>query len=746
MGKRETSMPDTDATTAQGTGIPRAGSRMHQGTGLWVERDLLLRDAEERRLQVVFAQETRIKDWLVGEQWGQFKAYGGGATVNKAGAAIAGSLILVHNSLAVEGCSENENCRVVRITIKLKLGKRLHCASAYGPTEPHGKEDKNIFYRELRRSLAGATKYDELVVAGDFNCELGNPEVELADAGLPFVVGRCGLTADFALPSQNAEMLREFCVENELVQVSSLFRKPWQRRWTFKGTFGGERCRRVREYDHFLVKYRDRGKCTEFQVAAGTHTESDHRLVTLSYDTTTTTRPKAVKSGARIVRGLEFAKEVDAKLGAEYSEEAVNASGNQGGVTSFWEKWEKKVGEILTELAAKAEKEGRQQKRKPWIGEATWGLIERKKRLGMHNKATAKERAALKSRIKLAVKRDKRRWLEEKLGELRRADAAGNSKEVFEKVRQLAGRARKPAQDLPGGEKNHVKFWTGVLGTERPEAPDSLKKTATWKRCEEKIKEQPGEEWETKELEAEPTSEEIGAAVRGLKRGRSHAGLLPSEVFAASEIALRVMTAVVKRIFRGEEIPTAWLEAAIALLHKSGKKADPGNWRPVALLSIGEKLLTQIILRRVQKAAYKTIDKRQKGSVRGLSCRHAVFRLLREAEKVVADDDAAIFLFVDFRKAYDSLDWGKMHVVLRQLGMPTHLGNVIERIYNGASLRLKLGAEKRSEKINQKCGIRQGSSLSPLLFILCLHWAMQRFEETMIAEGGWKKGPGLSWL
>eukprot|EP00392_Amoebophrya_sp_AT5.2_P019466 g20312.t1 len=214
----------------------------------------------------------------------------------------------------------------------------------------------------------------------------------------------------------------------------------------------------------------------------------------------------------------------------------------------------------------------------------------------------------------MSARRDKQRWLQEKLGELRRADAAGNSKEVLEKVRQLAGRARKPTQDLPGGEKSHAKFWTGLLGTGRPEPPENLKKATTWRRCEEKIREQPGLEWVTKELDAEPTDEVIGVAIRGLKRGRSHAGLLPSEVFAASSIAQRVTASAVKRIFRGEEIPDAWLEAAIALLHKGGEKASQGTGgRSRSCPTIGEKLTTLIILKRVQKEARKTVDKRQKG-------------------------------------------------------------------------------------------------------------------------------------
>eukprot|EP00392_Amoebophrya_sp_AT5.2_P011820 g11910.t1 len=336
------------------------------------------------------------------------------------------------------------------------------------------------------------------------------------------------------------------------------------------------------------------------------------------------------------------------------------------------------------------------------------------------------------------------------VGELRRADASGNSRLVFERVRQLAGRARKPAQELPGGEQRHAEFWKNILGTKRPEAPEELKATRTWRRCEEKIQEPAATEWDTGGLAGPPSMAEVKAAVRGLKQRKSFAGLLPSEFFAESAIGLRVMWMVVKKIFDGDQPPEGWLEAAVALLHKSGKKAEPGNYRPVALLSVGEKLLSLIILKRIQKAAYGEVDGRQKGSVQGSSCRHAVFRLMRDMEKAMKCGDEAVYLFIDFRKAYDSLCWTKMHTILAQLGLPRELGGVLQRMYEGSTFRLKLGRDKLSEKIKQESGIRQGSSLSPLVFILVLQWALQRFEETAIKEGKWTRqqveAMVLTWL
>jgi hypothetical protein len=357
----------------------------------------------------------------------------------------------------------------------------------------------------------------------------------------------------------------------------------------------------------------------------------------------------------------------------------------------------------------------------------------------------------MKRRIAKAVRQDRAKWVEEKVQEIRRADAAGNTKAIYDAVRRIAGRARKPPQDLPGAPRVHEDFWRGVLGQERPEAPAEMQETATWKRCQQNLGEEPSpeERW-SKTLTETPTAEEVAAAVQGLKKGKSYAGLLPAEFFCGSKLANRILYEVVKKIFEGDDIPPGWLKAAITLLHKGGKKADPGNYRPVALLTVGEKLIALVIFNRVKEDAYARIDKRQKGSVRGMSCRHAVFQILRDMERAIREEQLAIYTFIDFRKAYDSLEWKRMHAVLRRAGMPATLGRVIEAVYDGATYELRLGQDRTAEVAKQKSGIRQGSSLSPLLFIICLNFAMKNFCHTMAEERQWSQEEALhfalTWL
>ena len=175
-----------------------------------------------------------------------------------------------------------------------------------------------------------------------------------------------------------------------------------------------------------------------------------------------------------------------------------------------------------------------------------------------------------------------------------------------------------------------------------------------------------------------------------------------------------------------------WLNAELCLFYKQkGKIDDPNSYRGISLLSSAEKIISLVILGRIKPHLDRHLNLRQAGFRTGKSCRNAVFILLRDLEESILNDKPLIFNFVDFKKAFDSLDWETMWKVMEAQGMPMKIIGIIKELYNNATVSVRLNTEgKMAPKFRQKVGIRQGCSLSPALFVLVLDFAMNAYMES----------------
>ena len=80
--------------------------------------------------------------------------------------------------------------------------------------------------------------------------------------------------------------------------------------------------------------------------------------------------------------------------------------------------------------------------------------------------------------------------------------------------------------------------------------------------------------------------------------------------------------------------------------------------------------------------------------------------------------------FVEYEKAFDSLDRETLWKLLRHYGVPKKFINLIRNSYEGFSCRV-VHEGQLTEKFEVKTGVRQGCLLSPFLFILAIDWIMQ---------------------
>ena len=75
------------------------------------------------------------------------------------------------------------------------------------------------------------------------------------------------------------------------------------------------------------------------------------------------------------------------------------------------------------------------------------------------------------------------------------------------------------------------------------------------------------------------------------------------------------------------------------------------------------------------------------------------------------------FCFIDYAKAFDSVDHNKLWKILREMGIPDHLTCLLRNLYSGQEATVRTG-HRTTDWFQIGKGIRQGCILLPCLFNL----------------------------
>jgi hypothetical protein len=216
---------------------------------------------------------------------------------------------------------------------------------------------------------------------------------------------------------------------------------------------------------------------------------------------------------------------------------------------------------------------------------------------------------------------------------------------------------------------------------------------------------------------------------------RQNFGKLPT----ARQLLWKMVRKVWTQIQEGAEtveIPVRWADATLVCLYKGkGSRKDPAKHRGISLISIVEKILSIIVLNRM-KEVNERLMQGQNGFRALKSCRDAVFQLWRELENSNKKQEAFLLSFIDYSKAFDSLDWEKLWKVLEFAGCPKEYIKVIRGLYERSTISIRItGDGDLATRFSQKRGIRQGSSLSPCLFVLAMDFSLRVFQTACTEMG-----------
>lgn len=177
------------------------------------------------------------------------------------------------------------------------------------------------------------------------------------------------------------------------------------------------------------------------------------------------------------------------------------------------------------------------------------------------------------------------------------------------------------------------------------------------------------------------------------------------------------------------QVPKApdFVESVITPIHKKGARDDPNNYRGIATGNVIPKLFGLVLLRRLTHWCSLTgvIPPNQAGFMPYNSAERHVFALLETLKARARKGKDTYLLFLDLKKAYDSVHQGALWHVLAKLGIPKQFINVLQDWNSRRPARIKINGQLTEEFLVTK-GLPQGDVLSPLLFNLFISVLMRR--------------------
>ena len=180
-----------------------------------------------------------------------------------------------------------------------------------------------------------------------------------------------------------------------------------------------------------------------------------------------------------------------------------------------------------------------------------------------------------------------------------------------------------------------------------------------------------------------------------------------------------------------EHIPFTFKYGIIIPVNK-GKAKDPvlqGNYRGITLSSVLAKCSEFVLLDRIVPVLSESNlpQLNQTAFQKGISCSDAIFSCQESISKFVREDDSVYSCFYDLASAFDTVEYP---VLLDHLALAGIVGNtwrLIKQWYTNPKSCVRLnGSTSRYFSVN--CGVRQGSVLSPLLFLLIMDPILQQLK------------------
>ena len=228
------------------------------------------------------------------------------------------------------------------------------------------------------------------------------------------------------------------------------------------------------------------------------------------------------------------------------------------------------------------------------------------------------------------------------------------------------------------------------------------------------------------------TREELEEAIGKLKNGKAggKSNILPEMIRAAccEEEFLEMLLELVHQVWKEGSVPKDWVDAVLIPIPKKGDLTRCDNWRGISLLDVVGKLVARVLQERLQQLAEEVLPESQCGFRKGRGCTDMIFTVRQVVEKSWEHRSKSFLLFIDLKKAYDSVPRSALWLALKKLGVPEQMSTLIKSFHDDMKAQIRLDGNLL-EEFTVDNGLRQGCCMAPVLFNLYSSVVLERWSD-----------------
>ena len=649
--------------------------------------DTLLEEVDNIKWDIIGLAETRRKPNLIKLPQCGHTLFTTSATRGYNGVGFLVNKKIENNVLEYKEISD----RIAYIKLQINRQHTMKIIQVYAPTTSHPDEVVEDLYNDIDEIFT-TEKTSFTILMGDLNAKVGVRKDDEEKGVGPFGIGN---------RNDRGERLVDYVASRNLVIGNTCFKKPSDRYWTWESPNGAT---------HNMIDYiiTDHKRILmDVEVVPKVDTGSDHRFVRA--------KVRINKKWERMRRLKRTKKRhIDpGKLCDKQEQYQLNLQNRFALLEDLVDQEPLDVAyeQITSSIMEEAEKLAKSSREVVNIRdqgtEEIQKLNEKRKALKPFRQASAKnqiEYTELNKTIR-KMRRNQKRKCRTKV-----------VKEVLENNKGPKVINRK----LEGGRQllSSLKTKDGTIVTNKSHITETIEEFYRELYNTDQTDWRKEEDWNSRSEVVPPIlKEEVANALHQMKKGKAPGeDQLTADILQlGGEETVNILTKLYNRILQLEQIPTQWNESKVIILFKKGDMKDIKNYRPISLLPHMYKVFTRIILARIQKQLDENQPREQAGFRAGFRTSDHLHALCQIIEKAKEYRFNICLGFVDYEKAFDSLDHASLLNALKNQVSDEKYIRIIKAIYKDPSAKIHL-ENTTTNAFNILKGVRQGDPISPKLF------------------------------